>query len=449
MRTATLSIFKFTRNSPMSASMRSFCGIAIVLIAHAAFAVETKPLTMSSDKPSFEPKPGVTKAIPCIDAPDQSMDLYLPPQYFKDTERKFPVLFLSSPNAKPNISQHIKWADRQGVILITINNSQNGPWPPIFKAQDAVWRTAEANLRLHPCLRFANGMSGAACASHVLASYHAEQFAGTLMEGQCCTGDKLPKYICVAFINGDKDPNAAYIETSERHLRGQGNPVQHFVKPGGHVPGTTEEEEKYLDWMLDFQRFNHPKLSAEDKARNKAHVLEQMDSAEKLESPTARFELLDKMLSIADFAKLPESKAHISACVKAAADASGALTDKKEKYAILSRVAFKDYKNLADSASKSAFEKELGEARRDPEVKTEWDADTAYAQVAVAERQAGDNKAAVANVCNLYAQIQQHWPNTAAGKKALDDTNRLKPGKTTATSLGGAVRPRPDSNSSR
>ena len=427
--------------------MRSFLLIAIVSIAHAAFSGDAKPVT-PADKPSFEPRPGVTKAIPCIDAPDQSMDLYLPPQYFKETERKFPVLFISSPNAEPNIDQHIKWADRQGVILITINNSQNGPWAPIFKAQDAVWRTAEVNLRLHPCLRFANGMSGAACASHVLAAYHAEHFAGTLMEGQCCTGDKLPKYICVAFINGDNDPNASVIDISERSLRRHGNLVQHFIKPGGHIPGSTEEEEKYLDWMIDYQRYNHPLLPPEDIARNKAYVLEQMANAEKLEAAKARFELLDKMLSIAVFAKAPEAKAHISACVKAAADASAALTDKKEKYAILSQVVFKDYKNLADSASKSALEKELGEARRDPEVKSEWDADTAYAQVASAERQAGDNKAALANVSNLYAQIQQQWPNSAAAKKAKDDANRLKPGKTNDLNAV-AVRPRPDAKTQR
>ena len=63
---------------------------------------------------AFELKAGVTSRIPCDNAQELTYDLFIPSAYMSETERKFPVLFISNPGAHPDIHG----GPRQAVLLI-------------------------------------------------------------------------------------------------------------------------------------------------------------------------------------------------------------------------------------------------------------------------------------------------------------------------------------------
>lgn len=374
---------------------------------------------------AFEVKVGVSKRIPCAGAPELSFDLFIPSAYMKEKDRKFPVLYLSSSNAKPDIAAHTQWAERRGVVLITINDSQNGPWAPIFKAQDAVWKTTDAALRLHPCLRFSMGMSGAASASLELARHHKDNFAGVVLEGHSGEGESIPKHLALAFIHGDKEPNIPFIDKFVTMYRKQGNPTRCFVKPGGHVAGSREEEERFLDWMFDLQRFAHPSLSADDKARAKADVLAHLADGAAKPGAKERFAIFDSTLALPGVSVWPESKPFLTAWLKAALEAAESIPEKSGKYAILGPVSFREWYGQADAATRTAFEKAFAEVKTDPAVKINFEADGAYATTAAMEKRAGENAAGLSTVKAMYDSIAKKWPETAAGKNAVEDVQRL------------------------
>ncbi|HLX64586.1 MAG TPA: hypothetical protein VKX17_25155 [Planctomycetota bacterium] len=376
---------------------------------------------------AFELKPGVTSRIPCDGAPELTYDLFIPSAYMSETERKFPVLFISNPGARPDIRAHTAWAERRGFVLVTINDSRNGNWEPVFKAQEAVWKSAEAHLRLHACLRFAIGMSGAASASWMLCAHHPNNFAGIVMEGHSGTGDAIPNYVAVAYIHGDKEPNLPVIEINYAHLRRAGNPLQRFVKRGGHIPGSVEEEERFLDWMYDLQRFGHPKLSADDRAKAKAEALAQLDAAAKIANSPERLAAFEKWLNLPYVAGWNETKPHFTPWLKALLEVESAAAEKSEKYALLGPANFRGWLKHVDPAVKTAFEKELADLKTDPAVKIAFDADTAYAKAAEAEKNAGDNVFQLRGALVQYEAVIQRWPDSAAAKRAKDDVLHLKP----------------------
>lgn len=105
----------------------TYSGVVLFL----AFAVFTA-------EPSFEIKPGHLKDIPYICAPERTIDLFIPSAYMKETERKFPVLFMSSPGGFPRVDSQREWAERHAgqwgfenlppkLILIAYNNGDNDP----------------------------------------------------------------------------------------------------------------------------------------------------------------------------------------------------------------------------------------------------------------------------------------------------------------------------------
>ena len=102
-----------------------FC---LLVFAAALYAKEAEVETAC--KPTREWKPGLTQAFPSIGAPECTLDIWIPKTYPTDTKRHFPIVYISGPGGNPGLYGLENWADRNGVILVTINASKNGPRSP-------------------------------------------------------------------------------------------------------------------------------------------------------------------------------------------------------------------------------------------------------------------------------------------------------------------------------
>ncbi|MDX9980985.1 MAG: hypothetical protein RBU25_13250, partial [Lentisphaeria bacterium] len=97
--------------------------------------------------------PGLHAKLPCGKGNPYTYTAYLPPAY-ATTGDPLPVLFLSSPSAKPPVADWQAWADAHEVVVIGIDDSRNGlEEKELIHIQDAVLAATDARLRLHPYLR--------------------------------------------------------------------------------------------------------------------------------------------------------------------------------------------------------------------------------------------------------------------------------------------------------
>lgn len=201
-------------------------------------------------------KSGIFRRVPCIDAPDRTIDVYLPMAYDDQPEMLFPgvVISLASGNpgsGKPRFLGLESWAERQEVILILLNSSRNGPSQNNMEAQDAALRTIAPSLRVNQEAGFAIGMSGGAMASWLLATRYPDNFRGVVMMGQGGFEERvLAPHIRVAYIRGFDEPNNWYIPRVIENLKANGNQVRDQLVPGAHVMGPLETRVEMLNWMV-------------------------------------------------------------------------------------------------------------------------------------------------------------------------------------------------------
>lgn len=209
-------------------------------------------------------EPGAHKRLPCAKDPKLTFDLYLPKAYAepaKPGDRGFPALFLSAPHKNPGFRGLEKWAERNGVILVTFNDSENGPTDAVIKVQDAVLGSV-TGLRIHPTLRFASGFSGAGVASMVLASRKPREFAGIVVHCHSLA-PKLPKTTAIAYLARYQDEFLGYVGFlgAADEERGEGNYVHESFSPGGHDWAPRENFERALDAQLLYARLVNPGLN--------------------------------------------------------------------------------------------------------------------------------------------------------------------------------------------
>jgi predicted esterase len=218
----------------------------------------------AADTPST---PGEHKKQQCA-VVGQTFDLFLPKAYADKPEKKFPSIYISGPHKNPGFRKLQAWAEKNEVILITINESQNGYWDPIFKAQDSVLE-ATAYLRLHPNLRFSLGFSGGAAASLELAKRKSMDFSGCVLH--CHMGDveAVPRHLALAFIAGEKDSAQPpkFIRRSIESTENSNFVQSHFFPNGGHDWHDGEIQEEFLNAMLLYATLVHPGIDKKDKKR--------------------------------------------------------------------------------------------------------------------------------------------------------------------------------------
>lgn len=213
--------------------------------------------------------PGAHKKIPCLKNPEFTYDLYLPSGYdasVKPGFRGYPALFLSSPQKNPGFRGLEKWADKNGVILVTFNDSENGPFDQIIKVQDAVWGSL-GDIRIHPTLRFASGFSGAGAASLVLAMRKPKELAGVVMHCHSLWDAKVAKSLAVSRLYQKKDEyqNYLYNMGAVDVARNAGNFVTEQFRDGGHAWFPTADFIRHLNMQLAYAKLTNPGLTDQER----------------------------------------------------------------------------------------------------------------------------------------------------------------------------------------
>ncbi|MCX6234099.1 MAG: hypothetical protein NT175_05140 [Bacteroidetes bacterium] len=127
-------------------------------------------VTLSSQTSSTAFTPGVIiDTVWCDSDPQQSYALYLPSGY--NPSQKWPVVYIFEPGARGALplQSFSKAAETYGYILICSNNSQNGPWDPIFKAGDAMMKDSQKKFSINTDRIYTCGFSGGARAASTVA----------------------------------------------------------------------------------------------------------------------------------------------------------------------------------------------------------------------------------------------------------------------------------------
>lgn len=132
----------------------------------------------------------VLSQIHCVAHPEQTYALYLPSGY--TSQRRWPLVVSSDPGAHGTIPLQLEKdaAERFGYILVSSNESANGPWKPRLEATDAMLKDVQARFPIDLERIYFAGFSGGARFSAQLALL-CKCSAGVLLSG-AGFADKLP-----------------------------------------------------------------------------------------------------------------------------------------------------------------------------------------------------------------------------------------------------------------
>ncbi len=397
-----------------------------VLRAAAAAAMAALPAAAS------DLSPGRHKRVPCEGSAEWTYDVYVPGAYARDTDRKLPVLFLSSPGANPGFMAHVGWAESRGVIIVCINDTRNNMgidnWT---KIQDAVIDSVEATLRVHPCLRFSMGCSGGGMASMHLARLHGDEHAGIVMLAHSGNNEDrgLAKHIAVAFVHGEVD-DVHPVSASRRvckSLEARGHPTRIKTGPWGHNASTKENREEMLDWMLDLMRLMHPGLPAAELKAAKAEIERRAKALADIADPGRRLAEAQRLMSLPKRLWQRHSREVYEGWFSASYELASAMPDPVAVHSTLTDMSEDERVRSCSSGDKKKLMGELRKLRRESAVKKEWKARQIYAQIAAIEKRLPPKPPPTRRmqVVNSYLMLARKYPKTACGKKAAEDAKRL------------------------
>lgn len=363
--------------------------------------------------------------------PGQTFHCHIPPAYAEKKTEDFPVVFISDAGGNPGFHDLEGWADRNEVVLITINGSKNGDWAPINAAQDAVTGAAFKQLRLDGCLRFSMGNSGAGWASATLAEKFADAWGGVLILINARRGAKIPKHVALAWLAGRKDTTfpAKMTESDYEAGRSEGHPVRIKVFPDkGHEGMPSEDEQAMLSWMLELQRYSHPKRTKEEvEAGAKRLAARAAELAASAGSPAVATEC-DALLGVDAVAKSKEAAALRLAWCHATLAGAGEGVEPIARYRVLESVAASDRAPALPAAERKELQARMAELRKDKAVKADIDSRMALAAARQQEAKAKTAKGALKEAAKAYAGIATRWPDTESGKTARDEAERVMAG---------------------
>ncbi len=180
---------------------------AFVFVLLASASVATVP-----DRAAGAPLPAgkVLPKVACRADGRFSYALYLPSGYSPD--RKWPVIFCFDPVGRGELPVRLlkEAAERYGYIVVGSNDSRNGPFPPIVRAQEVLWREVNERFPVAPARAYAAGFSGGSRAALYLALSHRDRFAGVISCGAFDAEHKsIPRKMDAAFymLVGNEDFN--------------------------------------------------------------------------------------------------------------------------------------------------------------------------------------------------------------------------------------------------
>ncbi len=376
----------------------------------------------AADTPST---PGEHKKQNCAVA-GQTFDLFLPKAYADKPEKKFPSLYISSPHKNPGFRKLQAWAEKNEVVLITINESENGEWAPILKAQDAVW-AATAYLRLHPNLHFSMGFSGSAAASLELAKRKGKEFAGVVLHCHRGNVQGTPRHLALAFISGEKDTThpPGFVRGSVATTEKTNFVQSHFFPDGGHDWRDGDIQEEFLSSMLLYATLTHPGLDKKEKKTSLDEFGKKLDALDDKTSAQDRLALVSPMISCEDLRKETLWQKALDVWCAAKAEQITAAGIGIEAYKLIVDDTTADRLKLAKT-SKVALDKAVKPILSNPELRKEIAAYTAY--LALADKEAKDRAKRKLNAGDLvkrYNKLSETNSGTWAADLAKAAAERL------------------------
>ncbi len=394
-------------------------------------------LALSS--PALARRGGRLEPIPCKSNPKYTYGVFLPSAYESDKDRLFPVLFTHTSGGNPGTQGMDRWAERRGVIIVSVNNysnavvekaaSRSAGWEEVNRIQDAVIESVESTLRVHPCLRFSMGRSGAGWASMRMAGNHNEKHAGVVMLAHSGNGAdaKLKRHIAVAFIHAENDkvhgPGA--VRGTASSLKSRGHLVREVCGDWGHSSGPLEEREKMLDWLLDISPLTHPTLPAEGRAKVRAEIKRRIEALPDIPDAAERLQKAETLLAFPDAEKWPEVRKLHAARFGAKYELAEAEADPVAKHEALSDLSEDESARWRNSKDRRRLSGALRKMRSKSPCKAEWAARRLYQQVSAFEKKAGKSKVKRTQAARSYNTIAKRYPDTISGRKAAQATERL------------------------
>jgi hypothetical protein len=226
--------------------------------------------------------------------------VYLPEGYHKNKDQRYPCIFISLPGGNANFLPSIRdRMIRDKWIVIMLVEAKNGPWGPVLGNFLAAHDDAVERFRIQEGMKYATGFSGGAraCSNYV---QFRDGFSGVILQGAGLAGSaaSLAKVeIAVYMIMGDQDSNFGEVEGIRTSLP-RSIPFKSEIFKGGHKPGPKEAMERAFDWLEEQILIELPTKPAL-KPYYITYFKRKYQESEKIQTPFAQYEALDKLLSLA------------------------------------------------------------------------------------------------------------------------------------------------------
>lgn len=200
---------------------RSLFGLAGIALLLASFSVRGQEL----------PRGVVVSRVEGQTSPGFAFALYLPKAY--DPAKPWPVVLCFHPGGNGDYPVRLlaPAAERLGYVLAGSLDSKNGPWEPILKAQEALWKEVNARIHVDPRRAYATGFSGGSRAALYLALSHPDRFAGVISCGAFWAERKeVPKKspLALFLLVGNQDFNLFEFTRAQKELDKKG--VCHWLE---------------------------------------------------------------------------------------------------------------------------------------------------------------------------------------------------------------------------
>ena len=182
--------------------------------------------------------------------------LWLPPGYLADTKKRWPCLFITSPNGKANMGKFAPWLKANGYIVVMLVESKNGPWEPIIGNFLAAHDDVVRRVRVQEGLKVATGFSGGARASSLFVQMR-PGFSGLFLQGAGGASDAKGRYC----VNGIGQNPSLYVAMAVGNLDKNNTEVarmKSIISParflslsfdGGHAWVKPEVFEQAMQWI--------------------------------------------------------------------------------------------------------------------------------------------------------------------------------------------------------
>jgi tetratricopeptide (TPR) repeat protein len=181
------------------------------------------------------------KLIPevfCMNDSNHHYALYLPSYFYESDMEEWPVIYAFDAAARGALPVELfsEAAEKYGYIIAGSNVSENGPWEPILKAAETMFKDTEARFKIDPKRRYTTGFSGGARVATSLAVLYGT-FEGVI---GCGAGfsNNYPSHFDLEFsyigIIGNRDFNYQELENLDYRL--DKYQISHYIYefPGEH-----------------------------------------------------------------------------------------------------------------------------------------------------------------------------------------------------------------------